>query len=318
MDVLQFYPLIKRAIWGGTRLAHELGKETGGITDAAESWEISDLPGNTSVVATGLLAGTTLRQLMEETATDLLGRHRDHPQFPLLIKFLDAQQQLSVQVHPKDPVQMPDGTWRPGKTESWIVLSAKPESRMYLGLCPGIGEEELRTAVRTGDFERCLYSYSPKAGDCIHLSPGTVHALGGGLLVAEIQQPSDITYRFYDWGRTDAQGRSRELHIEQSFASTDFDIGPVHPVVPRPIAERTGSELLVECPHYTIVRHFGSQPLILPDDDRMHILIVLSGSASNKDVHLVRGQTAVVPASRTDSRWELSNDAIVLDTFLPD
>lgn len=317
MDILLFSPLIKRALWGGTRLENELGKATGGVPDAAESWEVCDLDGNVSVVQQGAFAGRSLRDLMQEYAPELLGIHRALQTFPLLVKFLDAQQQLSVQVHPKAPVQLPDGSWQQGKTESWVVLDATPESRMYVGLRTGIGEKDLREAVRTSNFESCLHSYTPQVGDCIHLPPGTVHALGGGLLIAEIQQPSDITYRFYDWGRTDAKGRPRELHIEQSFATTNFDTGPIHPVTPRPAEGYPDAELLVDCPHYLIVRHHGPQPLILPLDGRMHILIVIKGTASQKDIHLTRGQTAVIPASRAESKWELSDDAIVLDSFLP-
>lgn len=317
MDVLLFSPLIKRAIWGGTRLEKELGKLTGGIPNAAESWEVCDLPGDVSVVARGPMTGRSLRQITHEFPEDLLGIHHELRQFPLLVKFLDAQKQLSVQVHPKNPVQLPDGTWQAGKVETWVVLDCTSESRMYLGLRPGIGEVELREAVQRGQIENCLHVFVPKVGDCIHLDPGTVHTLGGGLLIAEIQEPSDVTFRFHDWNRTDSDGQPRELHIEQSFQGTDFDIGPVYPVTPSPAEGYPNSELLVECPHYHILRHFGPRPLNLPQDDRMHVLVVLAGTASQNDVHLERGQTAVVPASRKESRWNLSNDAIVLDSFLP-
>ncbi|HWL09437.1 MAG TPA: type I phosphomannose isomerase catalytic subunit [Planctomicrobium sp.] len=318
MSPLRFKPLLKRALWGGTRLEQDLGKATGGVANAAESWEVCDLPGNVSVVSEGLLVGVSLRQLMEESVGDLLGIHSHLSQFPLLVKFLDAQHQLSVQVHPKDPILLPDGTWRSGKAECWIVIDAGPESRMFLGLQNGVTEQELRKAVMTGEFAVCLHSYHPKVGDCIYLEPGTVHALGGGLLVAEIQQPSDVTYRFYDWDRTDSQGNPRELHVEQSFAATNFDIGPVQPVVPRPLTGQPGSEVLVESPHFVIHRRHRRGNWSLPKDDKMHVLIVLAGTVRQSNCLLVKGQTAVVPAARMESVWELNDDAIVLDAFLPD
>ncbi|HWL07649.1 MAG TPA: type I phosphomannose isomerase catalytic subunit [Planctomicrobium sp.] len=315
---LRFEPLLKRALWGGTRLQTDLGKVTGGDSDVAESWEVCDLPGSVSRVSEGPLAGRTLRQLMEESSEDLLGKHRDHHRFPLLVKFLDAHHQLSVQVHPNKPVLHSDGTLRPGKAEFWVVIDALPESRMYIGLRPGVTEQHLRQAVVTGTLEECLHVYHPKIGDCIYLEPGTVHALGGGLLVAEIQQPSDVTYRFYDWDRTDSQGNSRELHVEQSFAATNFDIGPVQPVVPRPLPGQPGSEVLVESPHFVIHRRHGRGNWSLPKDDKMHVLIVLAGTVRQSNCLLVKGQTAVVPAARTESVWDLNEDAIVLDAFLPD
>ncbi|WP_437187710.1 type I phosphomannose isomerase catalytic subunit [Planctomicrobium sp. SH668] len=317
VDPIRFLPIIKRALWGGERLEKELNKQCNGVPDAAESWEVSDIPGSVSIVADGEFAGVTLRELMEGSAQDLLGQHADEKQFPLLIKFLDAREQLSLQVHPKDPVAMPDGSIRPGKTESWIVIAADAGNKLYLGLNPEVTEQVLRESLETGDLERHLNQYTAHAGDCIHLSPGTFHALGGGLLIAEIQQPSDIKYRIYDWKRVDANGNSRELHIEQGFASADFERGPVSPVIPQPSMVRQGSELLVDCPFYRIARHTGSEPLTIADDNSMHVLVVLSGEADQDGFVLERGQVAVLPAAREKHEWCLSENAIVLDSYLP-
>lgn len=314
---LRFHHLLKRALWGGTRLERELFKSTGGVSDAAESWEVCDLPGNISIVDSGPLAGQSLRQLMEHSVADLLGRHASQQQFPLLIKFLDAHQQLSVQVHPKKPTRMPDGSIRPGKAECWIVIDADPGNRMFLGLREGVSRQQLLTAITQGRLEECLHHYQAQPGDCIYLEPGTVHALGGGLLIAEIQQPSDITYRLHDWGRTDSYGRPRELHLEQGLAATNFDSGPVLPVVPQKFPRRTRSEVLVECPHFIINRHFGLETLTLTDDDAMHVFVALNGTVRQGDFQLQRGQTAVVPAARAESTWELSPDAVLIDAHLP-
>ena len=314
---LCFHPIIKRALWGGMRLERELGKSTGGVPDAAESWEVCDMPDNVSVVQSGPHAGMTLRQLMEQAPGDLMGRHKFCLQFPLLVKFLDASRQLSVQVHPPQAVRMPDGTVHQGKAESWIVMQAAPDNQTYLGLKTGVTEAQLREAARSGAFSECLHTYSVAEGDCLYLEPGAVHSMGQGLLVAEIQQPSDIAYRLSDWNRTDETGQPRELHLEEGIAAANLEIGPVMPVVPKPDPLREGSEMLVDCPYFIIHRHRGTAPLVLPEDNCMHLFVVLAGTATQADLQLKRGQTAVIPAARRDSIWKLSEDAILIDSHLP-
>jgi mannose-6-phosphate isomerase len=294
-----------------------LGKQTGNVDDASESWEVCDLPGNQSQLDQGSAAGTLLRTLMETRRQELLGQHADREQFPLLIKFIDARLQLSLQVHPSQPTIQPDGSIQSGKSESWIVLDCTPESRMYLGLRDGVDETQLRAAIATGHFENCLHSYSPRPGDCIYLPAGTVHALGGGLLIAEIQQPSDITYRLHDWNRVDAQGQPRPLHLEQGLASTRFDFGPVQPVVPRPLPEREHSEELVRCEHFVIHRHSGPEDWSPANDNCMHALVVIQGKIQCSGISLRKGQTVILPASREATLCRLSPDAVLLDVFLP-
>lgn len=314
---LFFAPIIKRALWGGDRLERELGKKTGGISDAAESWEVCDMPDDVSIVQSGPFADRTLRELMEQFPGDLLGRHQFCSQFPLLVKFLDATRPLSLQVHPGETVQMPDGSQLRGKAESWIVMQASPENRTYLGLKQGVSEPELRAAARRDELSEYLHVYQVQPGDCLYLEPGVVHAMGGGLLIAEIQQPSDIAYRLSDWGRMDAQGCPRELHLEQGLAVTNFDIGPIKPVSPAPDPSRAGSETLVDCPYFVIHRHMGAAPLHLPDDDAAHVLVMLNGTATQGDLQLQRGQTVVIPAAHTEFDWVLSQDAVLIDTHLP-
>jgi len=314
---LFFTPIIKRALWGGVRLEQELGKCTGGVPDAAESWEVCDMPDDVSIVQSGAFAGMSLRELMAQAPGDLLGRHRFCSQFPLLVKFLDATRPLSVQVHPRNSVQMPDGSCLRGKAESWIVMQATPDNRTYLGLKEGVTKDQFYQAAQQGDLSSCLHVSPIRPGDCLYLEPGTIHAMGGGLLVAEIQQPSDLAYRLSDWGRLDAQGQPRELHLDDGLAATNFDIGPIHPVVPLSDPERSGSEILVECPYFVIRRHHGPEPLTLPNDDAMHVFVVLAGTVTQKDVQARRGQTVVIPAARKDADWTLSSDAILIDSHLP-
>jgi len=314
---LSFNPIFKLALWGGTRLAQEFLKETGDAPDVAESWEVSDLPGNISHVSSGVFAGWTLRKLMEEYPVDLLGRHQSLDRFPIMVKFLDARQQLSVQVHPKDPALMSDGVWRTGKAECWVVIAADSSSQMHLGLRSGVSEQQFRRALESGDFEDCLYVYRAQPGDCIYLEPGTIHSLGGGLLIAEIQQPSDVTYRLYDWERLDATGQPRELHVEAGIAATNFDQGPILPITPRQWPGRPYSEELVTSPHFVVHRHFGPADLTLANDNAMHVFVMLNGTARQGEFHINQGQTIVIPAARKEFHWHLSADAILLDSHLP-
>ncbi|WP_437204629.1 type I phosphomannose isomerase catalytic subunit [Planctomicrobium sp. SH664] len=316
MELLKFSPILKRAIWGGQQLEQVLNKAGSGQTDIAESWELSDVPDNASLVSHGSLAGISLRDLMIRQPQALLGRHASVTRFPLLVKFLDANRQLSVQVHPADSLDGKTGEIVSGKAEAWIVLASSPDSCMYLGLQPGITAAKLRTAIEENCFEQCLHRYHPQVGDCIYLAPGTVHALGGGLLIAEIQQTCDTTYRLHDWGRLDAQGRPRELHLEAGLAVTDYSAGPVLPVTPRPLPG--GGEELVVCPYFVIHRHTGPAVFELPHDERMHILVVLAGQVRAGGIELVKGETLLLPAARESTRVECSEDAILLDSFLPD
>ena len=211
---LRFEPIFRRYLWGGRRLGTVLGKPIGEGSDYAESWEVVDHGADQSRVAFGPLAGTTLGELVREHGHELLGRHHPQPQFPLLIKLLDAQQKLSVQVHPNDEQAARLDTPDYGKTEAWVVLAAEPGSRIYAGLKRGFDRPALERELNRGTCELCLHHFEPRVGDCVFLPAGTVHALGGGLLIAEVQQSSDTTYRLFDWNRVGPDGRPRALHIE--------------------------------------------------------------------------------------------------------
>jgi len=315
---LVFKPVLKQALWGGTRLEQLLGKAGEDRPQIAESWEVCDVPGDVSLVEhPSVRAGISLRDLMNSSSRELLGQHSFHRQFPLLIKFLDATRCLSLQVHPRGPIKLANGLEISGKAESWVVMDAPPGNQTFLGLRDGVTPEQLRTALHSGNVLECLHCWEARIGDCIHIEPGTLHALGAGLLVAEIQQPEDFAFRLFDWNRADAQGIPRPLQMEAGIAATDFTRGPLFPIVPRPRSGRTGSELLVDSQHFLIERHFGEEPLLIPHDDRMHVFMVLSGTARQSQVELQTGQTAVIPAACSDREWVLSKDAIVLDSYLP-
>ncbi len=194
---LRFTPILRRLIWGGRRLGTVLHKPIGDASDYAESWEISDYKDSVSVVENGCLQGVTIRNLIRTRREEILGRALSAiDQFPLLIKYVDAHQDLSVQVHPDDAKgQRLAGD--SGKTETWVILEAEPGSVIYTGLKQGVGRSEFAAAIRSGGVERLLHRLEPKAGDCILIEAGTVHAIGAGVLLAEIQQTTDATFRVY-------------------------------------------------------------------------------------------------------------------------
>jgi mannose-6-phosphate isomerase len=334
LSPLRFQPLLKRYLWGGRRLGTVLGKPIGDGSHYAESWEVVDHCSDQSVVAAGPLAGKTLGELVRSQAHDLLGRHAPLPQFPLLFKFLDCNRALSVQVHPNDEQAKELDPPDLGKTEAWVILAAEPGSVIYAGLKRGFDRPALEREVHRGTTELCLHKIEPRVGDCIFIPAGTVHALGAGLLVAEIQQASDTTYRLFDWNRVGPDGKPRQLHVEQSLDVIDYSRGPVVPQVPRQ-TERPYVERLVECDKFildrwTFSRRTGFQPVAEEDglearptiggDGRFHLLAVLDGEIRLADDPagrpLRKGETALIPACRTES-IEVDEAAVLLDSYLP-
>ena len=216
-----FRPIFKERVWGGRELERLYHKPLPTGVPIGESWEISDRPGDTSVVANGPLAGRDLRWLMENHAADLLGDARPRGErFPLLLKILDAREKLSLQVHPP-PAAASVLNGEP-KTEMWYVAEAAADSKLYVGLKRGVTRAEFERRIQTGTVAECFHRVGVRSGDAMFLPSGRVHALGGGLVIFEIQQNSDTTYRVFDWNRLGLNGKPRELHIPQSLASIDF------------------------------------------------------------------------------------------------
>ena len=220
---------MRRLIWGGRRLGTVLHKPIGDESDYAESWELSDYHDQVSVVEEGSLAGATLRDLVRSRGDELLGQAlgpRD--QFPLLVKFIDAHQDLSVQVHPDDETGRRLANDN-GKTETWVILDTEPGSLIYAGLKQGVGRDEFAAAIAAGKVEHLLHSFEPRPGDCILIEAGTVHAIGAGVLLAEIQEMSDATFRIYDWGRMGPDGKPRQLHFARGDGIDRFRPRPGRP-----------------------------------------------------------------------------------------
>ena len=222
---LKFDPIFKTNVWGGRGLASNLGKALPGHGPVGESWEMVDLPGDQSLVAAGAAKGTALHQLMSDWGPQLMGSTAvDGGRFPLLVKYLDACQTLSVQVHPdKDAAARLGG--RP-KSEAWYIMDVAPGGVIYHGLQPGTTRRQLRDAIDEGQVEQLLARVEVKPGDLVPVPPGTVHAIGAGVLLAEVQQPSDTTYRVYDWGRMGLSGKPRDLHVDQALEAIHFGETP--------------------------------------------------------------------------------------------
>jgi mannose-6-phosphate isomerase len=320
---LRFEPILRRLIWGGRRLGTVLHKPIGDGSDYAESWEISDYKDQVSVVREGSLAGTTVRDLIGSRKQELLGSAlgpRD--EFPLLVKYIDAHQALSVQVHPNDEIgrRLVNDN---GKTETWVILDAEPGSVIYAGLNKGVGPDELAAAIRSDDVEHLLHRVEPRQGDCILIEAGTVHAIGAGVLLAEIQEMSDATFRVYDWGRLGDDGKPRQLHIPQALESIDFDRGPVDPIVPlaEPIAGGGASEQLSRSKYFALERLKLEQPAAVGSDDRFTIMMCLSGTSEVEQggdrVRLDFGQTLLLPAGMGRCRISPRGKATVLTCIVP-
>jgi mannose-6-phosphate isomerase len=307
-------------VWGGRRLGDQLGKTLPSQDAYGESWEISDHTQHRSIVASGPLSGQSLRQLMERRGSILLGKDKArYTVFPWLVKFLDARDWLSVQVHPDDVSVKRLWPGEGGKTEVWFVLDAEPRSRIYAGLLPGVDEQALRKAVSDGAVAECLHQFQPSAGDCLFLPAGTVHAVGGGVLMAEVQQTSDATFRLFDWNRKD--GRSRLLHIEQALACIDWQRGPVNPIKVSTLSssnEQGGPyrrQPLVQCPYFELEHLQSDEPLPLGGCGRMQVVLVVNGKGSLESStgteDLVVGQTLLLPADMP-AVWCKPNPSLAL------
>ena len=320
---LHFEPILRRLIWGGRRLGTILHKNIGPESDYAESWELSDYHDQVSVVRDGPLARMTLRELVRDRSEEVFGAAGDVlEQFPLLVKFIDANQSLSVQVHPDDEKghRLAGDN---GKTEAWVILAADPGSLIYAGLRSGVGAERFREAIESGQVEPLLHRFEARPGDSILIEAGTVHAIGSGVLLAEIQQMSDATFRVFDWNRVGPDGKPRELHIRQAMESIDFRRGPVNPI--KPIVEEISGvgtrERLARTRYFAIERLKIRRPATVGSHDRFTILMGLDGdmelSHGTRSGRLEFGQTVLLPASLGTCELTPKGDAVVLTCVVP-
>ena len=332
MYPLKFRPVFQKRIWGGQRLRAVLGKpvESGTI---GESWELADLPAGTvkadsagaaadgslaSVIANGAFAGRTIHDLLSDPGMqkELMGKAPlSLGHFPLLIKFLDAQQDLSVQVHPSREY----AATHPAahlKSEAWYVLHAEPGAKIYKGVKPGVTKEEFRAALKKGEVEPLLYAIPVRAGDYHYLPSGTVHALGAGILAAEVQTPSDTTFRVFDWNRLGADGKPRQLHVEEALECIDFGAAPAN-------GGSASAGRLVACEFFTLDRVRLSQggEQRIPSGELV-VWIFLEGQGvincdGNGPTAIVKGDTLLLPSGMTNVKMKAVTDCAWLEAKLP-
>ena len=299
---LRFEPLYQYRLWGGRRLAGLLRAPLPGDGPIGEAWLLSDRDDHASVVADGPLKGRTLRQLLEQWPRQVLGRLAGgFRRFPLLLKFLDARELLSVQVHPSDRQTnyLPAG--ESGKTEAWIVLEAGPKGQIYAGLERATTIEDLRHAIANGTLPNLLARFEPAPGDGILLRAGTLHSLGD-LVVFEVQQNSDVTFRLYDWNRVDARtGQHRALQIDQAMACVDLAQGVVGPVVPTVEESQPAlRERLLHCEHFGLWRLSGESAFTVGAADTPRVLVCIAGEGEllyeDASYAVRRGDVLLLPA----------------------
>ena len=300
---MKFTPVLKEKIWGGNKIETILKHTISPLKNCGESWEISGIVDDESVVANGFLAENNLNELMEIYLTDLVGEKNYEKYglgFPLLIKFIDAQDNLSVQVHPDDTLAQ-ERYGQNGKTEMWHVIQADESGGLYVGFNQKVTEQQYVEAVEEGTLETLLKFYPVKAGDTFMIPAGTVHAIGKGVLLAEIQQPSDITFRIFDWNRVDDNGNSRELHTEEALEAIHFEEN-VGDFKVNYMPEKNKTVTLVHSPYFnTNLLEMDMQvQKSLINLDSFVIYMCLEGSAflisSEFKERLETGEVVLVPA----------------------
>jgi len=320
---LLFEPIQREKLWGGSHLAELLGKPAPAGAKIGESWEISDYPGLETAVAGGPLAGTSLRQLVEERAAEIVGDEAilQGGRFPLLVKYLDAKETLSVQVHPGDPYAAEHEAGF-GKKEAWYIIHVEPGAKLIRGVHAGVTSGKFTAAIEKGELDPCLHAFEPRPGDVVMIPWGTVHAIGAGIVLAEIQQTSDVTYRVYDWSREDEDGAPRELHVAKALDVIDFEPAERDTCERRlledgPVRRYEG----VRCDRFVIeILEMGGTLDDGPPPNRFAILNVVRGEAALEwaggSMPLPIGSTVLIPASLP--AYTLSgHDAIVLRSFVP-
>jgi mannose-6-phosphate isomerase len=324
MYPLRFEPIYQYRLWGGRRLAGLLKAPLPGDGPIGEAWLLSDRDDHPSRVADGPLKGRTIGQLMEQLSEQLLGKLAGRfRRFPVLLKFLDACEKLSVQVHPKDrqTSYIPKG--ESGKTEAWVVLEAGPASRIYAGLKPGATRDDLRRALANRTVAELLASFTPRPGDAVFVQAGTVHSLSG-LVVFEVQENSDITFRLDDWDRVDPQTHQpRALQLEQAMACIDFSqdaIGPVAPVVEAeaPVLR----ERLFYCAQFSVWRLRGESPFTVGATDTPRVLVCIAGEGElehdGTNFPVGRGDVMLLPAEVGVCSYRPRDAVCLLEVALPE
>ncbi|MEN8857044.1 MAG: type I phosphomannose isomerase catalytic subunit [Flavobacteriaceae bacterium] len=318
---IKFEPILKDKIWGGEKLATLLDKKST-RKDIGESWEISDVENDTSIVSNGDLKGTDLKQLINEFTSDLVGEtiyNQFGDKFPLLIKFIDAKEALSIQLHPHDHLAKKRHNSF-GKTEMWYVMQADEKANLIVGFQKDVSQEEYIQHLENKSLTDILNIDEVAAGDVYFIPTGRVHAIGAGVLLAEIQQTSDITYRVYDWDRQDSEGNFRDLHIEEALEAIDYSSKPSYKT-DYSKTQNISSEI-VSCPYFTtnVLPINGDVSVNHSNKDSFVIYMCVKGSVcfayKNQKEYLKMGETLLVPANLKEFTIASSVTSELLEVYI--
>ena len=311
MNPITFKPLYMERVWGGRELEHVYHRSLPDpVSPFGESWEIVDREGEQSVVDEGPLAGKTLHELWTSHREEIFGAgYENHPRFPILIKVLDARDDLSIQVHP--PAHLAAELGGEPKTEMWYIAACEPGAKLYVGLKQGVTKADFQKAIDDGSVEQCVHAITTQSGDSIFIASGRLHAIGAGFLIHEIQQNSDTTYRVFDWNRLGLDGKPRQLHVEQSMASIDFD--DFEPAMDVPAGDN-----LATCEYFKTDRKslVSGEMIGNPDPARFSILSVAEGFLTGADGRgYGKGQFILLP--RNAGPLHATCDSTILQVTLP-
>lgn len=320
MKPLKFNALLKQTLWGGDKIIpfkHLSDK----LENVGESWEISGVKGNETLVAEGEFAGQSLNDVVIVLKADLVGKanyERFGNEFPLLIKFIDARQDLSIQVHPTDEIAQKQGKDR-GKTEMWYIMDSDPDAKLYSGLKKEITPEQYKEMVENDTICDALAQYAVKEGDCFFLPAGRIHAIGTGCFLAEIQQTSDVTYRIYDFKRKDKDGNYRQLHTKEAAECINYTVENNYRTEYVPVKNQ--GIALVSCPYFSTAVYDLDEPMTLDysELDSFVILIGMKGSGTVTDgegntLTLNAGESMLVPA--TTQTLKVEGTVKFLETYV--
>ncbi|WP_010136879.1 type I phosphomannose isomerase catalytic subunit [Ochrovirga pacifica] len=300
---IKFAPILKDKIWGGTKLKNLFNKQAESET-TGESWEISNVPGDISIVANGTMAGKSLTEIIKEHKGDLVGEkiyQEFGEKFPLLIKFIDAKENLSIQLHPNDQLAKERHNSF-GKTEMWYVMDADADSKLNVGFTKDLDKESYLEALNSGKILDILNFEEVSKGDSFFIKEGLVHAIGAGCLIAEIQQTSDITYRIYDWDRVDSEGNSRELHTELALDAIDYKFNKDFKCKYDKITNKSSN--IASCQYFTTnyVKVEGQVNKEYKEIDSFVIYMCVEGEAEVStgqiSENIKKGETILIPANQ--------------------
>lgn len=322
MNIFKFQPLLKSTLWGGERII-PFKHLNDNMENVGESWEISGVKDNETIVSEGQYKGKKLNDLVAELKEKLVGKEcykRYGDEFPLLIKFIDARHDLSIQVHPTDEIAKKQGRER-GKTEMWYLMDSAPGAKLYSGLKKKITPEEYKKMVEDDTICDALAQYAVKEGDVFFLPAGRIHAIGAGCFLAEIQQTSDVTWRIYDFKRKDKNGNYRELHTQQASEAIDYAVYDNYRTEYTPVQNQR--QEVVKCQYFTtsifdLTSDGGEKNLDYTDHDGFVILIGVKGegtltNANGESTSLSTGETILIPA--TETKFKVTGNVRFLEVY---